>query len=73
MNAERLIVNLEAEKEGRRTAERKVFHLYKVITSVEMSKEASIRVEAQLEGKVAELEAVIAVIAIECSALEAKY
>ncbi|KAF5934442.1 hypothetical protein HYC85_030613 [Camellia sinensis] len=73
MHAERLTVNLEAEKEGRRTAEREVFRLNKVVTSAEKSKEAAIGVQAQLEGKVAELEAVIAVMATERSALEAKY
>ncbi|KAL7218185.1 hypothetical protein ACSBR2_011457 [Camellia fascicularis] len=44
MNAERLSVSLEAEKEGRRTAEREVFRLSKVVTSIEKSKEAAIGV-----------------------------
>lgn len=42
MNAERLTMSLEAEKEGCRTAEREAFHLNKVVISAEKSKEAAI-------------------------------
>ena len=73
MNAERLTVSLEAKKEGRRTAEREAFRLNKIVASVEKSKEAAIGMQAQLEGKVVELEAVIAVMVAERSALEAKH
>ncbi|KAI7982906.1 hypothetical protein LOK49_LG15G02081, partial [Camellia lanceoleosa] len=73
MNVERLTVNLESEKEGRRTAEREAFRLNKIVASAEQSKEAAIGTQAQLEGKVAELEAVIAVMAAERTALEAKH
>ena len=73
MNAERLTVSLEIEKEGCQTAERKAFRLNKIVASAEKSKEAAIGTQAQLEGKVAELEAGIAVMAGERSALEAKH
>ena len=73
MNAERLTVTLEAEKEGRRTVESEAFRLNKIVASAEKSKEAAITTQAQLEGKVAELEAVITVMAAKCSALEAKH
>ncbi|GMP40265.1 hypothetical protein CsSME_00010781 [Camellia sinensis var. sinensis] len=42
MNVERLTVSLEAEKEGRRTAEREAFRLSKVVALAEKSKEAAI-------------------------------
>ncbi|GMP72065.1 hypothetical protein CsSME_00030233 [Camellia sinensis var. sinensis] len=73
MTTERLKTSLEAEKEGRRIAKMEVFRLSKVITSAEKSKEAAIGFQAQLEGKVAELEAVIGVMAAERLALEAKH
>ena len=72
MNAERLTTNLEANNKGLRTDEREVFHLNKVVASAKKSKEAAIGVQAQLEGKMDELEAVIAV-AAEHSTLEAKH
>ncbi|GMQ11265.1 hypothetical protein CsSME_00053959 [Camellia sinensis var. sinensis] len=42
MNVERLATNLEAKKKGRRTTEREVFRLNKVVASAEKSKEATI-------------------------------
>ncbi|GMP67620.1 hypothetical protein CsSME_00027546 [Camellia sinensis var. sinensis] len=44
MNAERLSVSLEVEKEGCRIVEREVFRLSKVVISAEKSKEAAIGV-----------------------------
>ena len=73
MNVERLTVNLELEKEGRRTAEREAFRLNKIVASAEQLKEAAIGTQTQLKGKVAEMEAGIAVMAAEQFALETKH
>ena len=73
MNAKRLTLSLETEKEGRQTVESEAFRLNKIVASAEKSKEAAFGTQAQLEGKVAVLEAVITVMAAERSTLEAKH